>query len=41
LIWGKNILRFCCKKSKILKRTWSEDGAALVRTWCGEGVTLF
>jgi len=38
LIWDKTHLHFFSKKSKIPERTWSEDGAALVRTWCGENL---
>jgi hypothetical protein len=36
LIWDKTHLHFFSKKSKIPERTWSEDGAALVRRRCGE-----
>ncbi len=38
LIWGETLLNICNEKTKILERTWSEDGAALVRTWCGLGM---
>ena len=41
LIWGETLLNICNEKTKILERTWSEDGAALVRTWCGEGGVCF
>ena len=41
LIWGETLLNICNEKTKILERTWSEDGAALVRTWYGEGVIRF
>jgi len=33
LICDKTLLNICSKKSKILERTWSEEDAALVRTW--------
>ncbi len=33
----KTNLNISIKKCKIEERTWSEEGAALVRTWCGQG----
>jgi len=40
LIIDKTLLNICSKKSKILERTWSEEDAALVRTWYGLGTDL-
>jgi len=31
--------RTSCENDASLMQAWSEDGAALVRTWCGEGVS--
>ncbi len=32
----KTNLNISIKKCKIEERTWSEEGAALVRTWCSQ-----
>jgi len=43
-VWDKVNLQICetertlCENDARVMQAWSEDGAALVRTWCEEGV---